>query len=1179
MDSDRLLELFSEAVARRTPAEREAYGAEACGGDAEVRRQVNALLAAHEQAGDFLPTRATIVVEPAGEAPHDVIGRYKLLELIGEGGFGRVYMAEQLRPIRRKVALKIIKLGMDTREVIGRFEAERQALALMDHPNIAQVFDAGATPTGRPYFVMELVKGIPITDYCDQEKLPTAERLELFIKVCHAVQHAHQKGVIHRDLKPSNILVTLHDGEAVPKVIDFGVAKAIGQELTTKTLFTRFTRMIGTPAYMSPEQAALSGLDVDTRSDIYSLGVLLYELLTGTTPLEHETLREAALDEIQRLIRETEPPKPSTRLQTLGERRSEIAKRRQVESAQLGRLLRGDLDWIVMKALEKDRRRRYETANGFALDLERHLTDQPVEASPPSMAYRLGKFVRRHRTGVATGLLMVLALAVGLSLAFAQFVETRKERDRARAAERRAEDEASTARLAVDMTRAVNDFLLKDLLGQASPGQSPDRNLTLRAALDRAAENVGERFKTNAELEASIRQTLGNTYRALGEYATGEQHLRRDYDICRQELGPDHESTIHAQIYLTLALIEQAREDRAKAAEAEKMLKAVLETSRRNLGPQHLDTRGILENLARLCFETDRSAEGLRLCEQILELHRQAADTNTDHTLNTRDLLAAAYLELGRPAEAEPLQRAVLERERERAGPDKPNTLATLENLGCTLETLGRQAEAELMFREVVEGRRRVLGSNHPSTIIGIRSLAFVHAGLAEWKPALEQNRELIRLQPQNFGNWYSSAVIAQLAGDTNGAQELLAGMIERFGAATDPALGMAFASDCLTLPDLAQDLAPALRFADEAFADKPGGFDQQTLKGMAELRRGRYAEAVRGLESPARHGLIHQACKAGFGLALAQHGLGDTNGARAALEGASRRFDAVLRVGVLECAIPGQTSRWRSYGPCALLRAEAERGILGRETSPPLTADLLARHRAQWDPVRRALIEAGQLAGQCRWSAARDAYMRALAMPGFDWDTAEAMDQEMPLQVGVVLLRAGDTANHEKLCRALFARLDAASPPLQSALTALLYLLKENGRSPELTQRALETARGAEEPVMDFGVRFFLRLAAGLGDYRQGQYQEALEPLREAAKYDLLGCSVPAQAYLALAQHRLGRKDEVEETLSAAERTLAPFLKRRAEDWRFWWNTDLCTLAFDEAHQVVRRGAHATKP
>ena len=342
-----------------------------------------------------------------------IIGRYKLLEKIGEGGFGIVFMAEQIEPVQRKVALKIIKAGMDTKEVIARFEAERQAIALMDHPNIARALDAGATEAGRPYFVMELVRGIPITEYCDRNHLPTRERLQLFIKVCQAVQHAHQKGVIHRDLKPSNMLITEHDGEPVPKVIDFGVAKALGQRLTEKTLFTAFHHLIGTPAYMSPEQAALSGLDIDTRADIYSLGVLLYELLTGVTPFDSDTLQQAGLDEVRRMVRETEPPKPSTRLQTLGDKLTEVAKRRDTEPAALSRLVRGDLDWIVMKCLEKDRKRRYETANGLAADVARHLDSEAVVARPPSNLYRFQKLVRRHRLGVAAVGAVAASLVLG----------------------------------------------------------------------------------------------------------------------------------------------------------------------------------------------------------------------------------------------------------------------------------------------------------------------------------------------------------------------------------------------------------------------------------------------------------------------------------------------------------------------------------------------------------------------------------------------------------------------------------------------------------------------------------------------------------------------------------------------------------------------------------------------
>ena len=374
---------------------------------------------------------------PSNEQPGDKLGRYKLLQQIGEGGCGVVYMAEQEEPVRRRVALKVIKLGMDTKSVIARFEAERQALALMDHPNIAKVLDAGATETGRPYFVMELVRGVKLTEYCDQNKLSTEERLNLFIQVCHAIQHAHQKGIIHRDIKPSNILVTLHDGVPVPKVIDFGIAKATQGRLTDQTLFTAFEQFIGTPAYMSPEQAEMSGLDIDTRCDIYSLGVLLYELLTSKTPFETKDLLASGLDKLRQAIREKEPERPSTRLRTmLEEDLTNTATRRRTEPPKLIHLVRGDLDWIVMKTLEKDRTRRYETANGLAMDVQRHLKNEPVLARPPSSLYRLQKLVRRNKVAVAAVAAVCLALLTGFGLSLYLFIQEREAHQRARAAER-----------------------------------------------------------------------------------------------------------------------------------------------------------------------------------------------------------------------------------------------------------------------------------------------------------------------------------------------------------------------------------------------------------------------------------------------------------------------------------------------------------------------------------------------------------------------------------------------------------------------------------------------------------------------------------------------------------------------------------------------------------------------
>jgi len=434
--ADKLIEekeVFNRARRIAAPDERLAYLQEACGHDPAVRQRVLELLRVYDQERSFLEAspvaHGATIDEPLAERPGTVIGPYKLVEQIGEGGMGLVFVAEQQQPLRRQVAIKVIKPGMDTRQVVARFEAERQALALMDHANIAKVHDGGETTGGRPYFVMELVKGVSITEFCDQNQVPIRERLELFVVVCQAVQHAHQKGIIHRDIKPSNVLVASNDGGPVVKIIDFGVAKALGQQLTERTLFTQFTQLIGTPLYMSPEQAGQTALDVDTRSDIYSLGVLLYELLTGTTPFDKERLREAAYDEIRRIIREEEPPKPSTRVSTLGQAATTVSTQRKTDPKRLSQLFRRELDWIVMKCLEKDRNRRYETANGLAGDIERYLHDEPVQACPPSAWYRFHKLARRNRAALTITALIAAALLLAVVVLTVSNVWVTRERD------------------------------------------------------------------------------------------------------------------------------------------------------------------------------------------------------------------------------------------------------------------------------------------------------------------------------------------------------------------------------------------------------------------------------------------------------------------------------------------------------------------------------------------------------------------------------------------------------------------------------------------------------------------------------------------------------------------------------------------------------------------------------
>jgi serine/threonine protein kinase/tetratricopeptide (TPR) repeat protein len=559
--------IFVAALEVDDPAERAAYIERACTGDPALRAQVEQLLKAHDQSGPFMERPAPALVaaadEPLTERPGTVIGPYKLLEQIGEGGFGVVFMAEQAQPIRRKVALKVLKPGMDTRQVIARFEAERQALALMDHPNIAHILDGGTTASGRPYFVMELVRGIPITEFCDQNRLPVRERLELFINICQAVQHAHQKGVIHRDLKPSNMLVTLHDDKAVVKVIDFGIAKATGQQLTEKTLFTNFAQMVGTPLYMSPEQAQMSGLDVDTRSDIYSLGVLLYELLTGTTPFDKERLKTMGYDEIRRLIREEEPAKPSTRISTLGQAATTLSSQRKSDPRRLAQLIRGELDWIVMKCLEKDRNRRYETANGLAMDVERYLHDEPVLACPPSTGYRLRKFARKYRTLLRIAGVVGAILALAATVSTWQAVRATRERDRAEASFR-------TARDAVDrlFTQVSQSPKMK------SQGMEKFRKELLQNAREFYERFIREQFDV-----PGVRYDLGRAHhrlaeihRELSEYAAAADSSMKAVAMLGELARAQPETTEYqrdlAASYSTLGLIysDTARWEEASAA-------------------------------------------------------------------------------------------------------------------------------------------------------------------------------------------------------------------------------------------------------------------------------------------------------------------------------------------------------------------------------------------------------------------------------------------------------------------------------------------------------------------------------------------------------------------------------------------------------------------------------------
>jgi serine/threonine protein kinase/tetratricopeptide (TPR) repeat protein len=1131
-DPDRIRDLFVAALRASDPSGWDAFLECECGGDRGLLREVRDLLEAHLEAGSLLEGPAPAVDDPAEsrpptegttqsdgaalpEGPRLVIGPYKLLQVIGEGGMGTVYLAEQARPVRRLVALKVIKAGLDSRQVLARFEAERQTLALMDHPNIARVLDAGATEQGRPYFVMELVKGVPIAEFCDERRLTPRERLELFIPVCQAVQHAHQKGVIHRDLKPSNVLVAPYDGRPVPRVIDFGVAKATGPKLTERTLFTELGTVVGTPEYMAPEQAELNQLDVDTRCDVYALGVLLYELLTGTTPLERRRLKELSLLEALRLVREEEPPRPSVRLSTTAELPA-IADRRGVEPCRLRGLVRGELDWVVMKCLEKDRDRRYDSAGALAEDLRRHLDDEPVSACAPSAAYRFRKFARRNRVALTAASVTATALVLGAAISIGQAVRASRAE---RLAEARLRDEKSArgqaeanfrmAREAVDsmLTRVANERL------PYMPGMEQVRRELLEEALayyQRFLEvNAGDR---GLRLEAGLaRSRLGNVYGFLGRPVEAERAYREaitDYQALAAEtpLGTVARSSLIGFYQgRGSALIALRRRDEAELA----CRQALAESER--LAAESSDPLP-RKLLAQCCLQfgqivnTDRPDESEALYRRALDL--AGADSGS------RDELAWACLSLGthlvrlrRLPEAEDLLRRAMEIHSEGAPDrrDRDTFLAeALKSLGVLLVIQGRNDEAERAFRGALEVYWK-LAAEFPTVPLYQFDAAHAQRRLGEALLALGRPR------------------------DAEPVLRRAAEIAERLVA------------DFPTLPESASGRFPlgtgkVLSQAGPGRADRSGRSEGQPVA----------LEMVLPFSDRSRleHWVESAECNISLGRLLERECRSDDAEAayRKALEISERmesqfgprpefRSSLAFEQGMLSIA-------WSKAGRAA--EAEAvTRLCLHHYTR---LADDFPDRQYYREELGNAFRRLGrELAGAGRLDEAEDALRRAveLAPPSYSpW-----------CHLAAVQLARGDVAGYRRSCATLLGRFGRDDrPDSRNSVAWFCLLIPDAGVDPADLVRVAEKAVAQCDDRSPEKRRACLN-TLGVALYRAGRYREAIDRLDESTKAHPRGGDPGDWLFLAMAHHRLGHTDEARRWYDQATRWEAQNRDRPLKD------------------------------
>ncbi len=1125
--SDRDVEVFTEAL-QLPAAERAAYLERACGGDDELRGKVEALLKGHDQVGDFLeysPHETSAQAKPrvsAGEKPGDRVGRFKLLQQIGEGGCGVVFMAEQEEPVRRRVALKIIKPGMDTKSVIARFEAERQALALMDHPNIAKIFDAGATDSGRPYFVMELVRGIKITEYCDQHALTTRERLELFVQVCRAIQHAHQKGIIHRDIKPSNILVTQTlEGATLPVVIDFGIAKATtNQRLTDKTLFTAFEMLIGTPAYMSPEQAVLTSVDVDTRTDIYSLGVLLYELLTGSTPFDSGELLKSGLDEIRRTIREKEPARPSTRLSKMtGADLTTIARHRKSEPPTLIHSVRGDLDWITMKALEKDRTRRYETAYGMSLDIQRYLANEPILARPPSKFYQLQKTFLRNKflcigIGVIALLLVVSLIVVSMSLA----------------EERRARREADAASL---KSQQFAKFL-KEMLNGIGPSVARGRDTAIvREILDATATNVGPELNKQAAVEADLRSFLGKLYSEIGKHDQAEAMERAALAICRQQYKPDSPEVSKALNDLGEELMAER-----KYSEAAPAISEALAIRRRLYGKENADRAASLNDLSGVYREEGRLAEADEMAREALEIRRKLfTNENLDITDSLRNLSMILAAE-NKWAESESMAKDVLAMKRRLLGPDHPFVASALEDVAWAANGRGEFAEAQALNEQVLAMRQKFLADEHPDMGRTLNALGRVMAKRGNLPEGHAVLRGVLAIQRNLFGE--DNPATLETLGDVASMlesegkwpeaetvwREALAGWRKR-GDDGGPGLLYALRGLGLTLEGESKwaEAETLWRGSLDAWRKREGTEEQQSMYTLRKLGLALEAES-KWAEAEA----VHREA-----LAISRKKGDEDPEALVDLE-------RVVRVLVAQ----------KKFG----------------QAKPLLDEVLTAEFVRQPSSVNLLVQRLDLLGRQGRWQEAEPDAARAVDLLPTDHYRYHTL-------VALLAITRSRPA-YEQLCKSLLTKFaNPTNPYIAERIAQDCLLLPHSGEDLEFLDKQADLAIALGSGSGDLP---YFQACKAMANYRLGRFPVAIDWGERAVKCSTANAQAKAYAVLAMAHWQLGEKDAARAMLAKGE-ALAPSIQpaRLAVDlgdsWVAWL---MARISLDEAAALIQSGSTA---